>query len=134
MKRLIVITAALAMLALSHAQLISVTQPTEPAADIVAESIVEGCNAALKDRCDRVKNLWEMLWENDRATPAQILTALGTNARKVFQAAALARTDLEAVATLANTTPAALLGDAKYLSPKYAVTFWPDGRATLTNP
>jgi len=134
MKRLIVIITALAMLAFSHAQLISVTEPSVPAAEIVAEAIVEGCNSAVKDRCDRMKNMWSRLWENERATPAQVLTSLGTNARKVFQAAALARADLEAIATLANTTPTALLGDAKYLSPKYAVTFWPDGRATLTNP
>lgn len=134
MIRLIVITLSLAMLAASHAQLISVTVTSDPPAAIVAESIVDGCNAALKDRCDRIKNMWSMLWENERATPAQILAALGTNARKVFQAAALARSDLEAIAALANTTPAALLGDSKYLSPKFAVTFFPDGTAVLTNP
>lgn len=122
----------LACTVLAQAQLISVAAPTETPAALAAEAIVDGCNAALNDRVQRVKNLWETLWENDRATPAQILAALGTNARRVFQAAALARSDLEAVAALANTTPTALLGDAKYLTPKFPVTFFPDGRAVLT--
>lgn len=119
---------------LAQAQLISVAAPTETPAALAAEAIVDGCNAALNDRVQRVKNLWETLWENDRATPAQILAALGTHARRVFQAAALARSDLEAVATLAGKTPTELLGHAKYLTPKFPVTFFPDGTAVLTNP
>lgn len=129
---LLALTVSLIMLVMSHAQIISVTEPTEAPAQLVADAIVEGCNEALTDRVKRIKNLWETLWENERATPAQILAALGTNARKIFQAAALARADLEAVATLAGTTPTALLGDAKYLTPKAAVTFHADGRVTLT--
>lgn len=124
----------LACTSLAQAQLITVTDTIEPPAQLAAAAIVDGCNAALNDRVARVKNLWETLWENDRATPAQILSALGPNARRVFQAAALARADLEAVATLAGKTPTELLGDAKYLSPKFPVTFFPDGRAALTNP
>jgi hypothetical protein len=134
MIRSTLILASLACTALCSAQLITVSEPVEPPAQIVADAIFEGCNAALQDRVARIKNLWETLWENERATPAQILAALGTNARRVFQAAALARADLEAIAALANTTPTALLGDAKYLTPKFPVTFLPDGSAVLTNP
>jgi hypothetical protein len=126
------IALALTCVSLAQAQLISVSDPVDPPATLAAQAIVDGCNAALNDRVQRVKNLWETLWENDRATPAQILAALGTNARRVFQAAALARSDLEAVATLAGKTPTELLGHAKYLSPKYPVTFHADGRVTLT--
>jgi hypothetical protein len=134
MIRSTLILASLACTALCSAQLITVSEPVEPPAQIVADAIFEGCNAALQDRVARIKNLWETLWENERATPAQILVALGTNAHLVFQAAALARTDLEAVAELAGITPMALLGDAKYLTPKFPVTFFPDGSAVLTNP
>jgi hypothetical protein len=131
---LLTLSVTLVMLVVSHAQIIPVTESTQDPAQVVAEAIVQGCNAALHDRVSRIKNLWETLWENERATPAQILAALGTNARRVFQAAALARADLEAIAALANTTPTALLGDAKYLTPKFPVTFLPDGSAVLTNP
>jgi hypothetical protein len=115
-----------------HAQLITITQPHQ--AQEAAASIAAGCNDAIQERVLRLKNMWSTLWENERATPEQILAALGTNASKVFQAAALARTDLEAIATLAGTTPAILLGDAKYLTPKLAITFHQDGRVTLTTP
>lgn len=124
----------LACTSLAQAQLITVTDTIDPPATLAAQAIIDGCNAALLDRVARVKNLWETLWENERATPSQILTALGTHARRVFQAAALARSDLEAVAALAGKTPTELLGDAKYLTPKFPVTFFPDGRAVLTNP
>jgi len=131
---LLAVTVTLVMLVVSHAQIIPVTESTQDPAHVVAEAIAQGCNAALTDRVSRIKNLWETLWENERATPAQILAALGTNASKVFRAAALARTDLESIATLAGTTPAILLGDAKYLTPKLAITFHQDGRVTVTNP
>lgn len=131
---LLALTVTLVMLVVSHAQIIPVTEPTQDPAQVVAEAIVQGCNAALTDRVSRIKNLWETLWENERATPAEVLAALDVNARKIFQAAALARADLEAVATLAGTTPTALLGDAKYLTPKLPVTFHDDGRVTINHP
>jgi ABC-type branched-subunit amino acid transport system substrate-binding protein len=134
MPSLLAVTVTLVMLVVSHAQIIPVTEPTQDPSQVVAEAIVQGCNAALNDRVSRIKNLWETLWENERATPAHILAALGTNASKIFQAAALARADLEAIATLAGTTPTALLGHAKYLTPKLAITFHQDGRVTLTTP
>jgi hypothetical protein len=112
--------------------LIPTPETPEPIAHIVANAIIEGCNAAVKDRVERMKNLWETLWENDRATPAEILMALGTNAATIFQAAALARTDLEAIANLANTTSEALLGDAKYLTTAFPVTIENNGTAILS--
>ena len=134
MKTRLISLSILAVTSVGMAQLFGPVETVKPPAEVVAETIVEGCDAALKDRCERMKNLWSTLWENERATPAQILTALGTNARTVFLAAKAARDDLEAVAALAGKTPAGLLGDAKYLSPKLPVTFHSDGRVTLVSP
>ena len=101
------------------------------AAELAAGALIEGANAGLADRVARMKNLWETLWENPRATPAEILAALGTKAKTLFIAAARARTDLEQMAILAGTTAEALLGDVKYLTPKFAVDVHADGTVTL---
>lgn len=136
MKRLIfsVLFLTSVLLIASHAQLITVTPTSEPAAQVVAETIIDGCNSGLADRVARMQNMWSTLWENPRATPAEILAALGTKGKIIFQAAAQARADLTVMATLAGTTPEALLGDVKYLAPKQAVTIHSNGTVTLTNP
>jgi hypothetical protein len=134
MIRLTVTLTALAMLAISHAQLISVAAPTQTAAQIVAEAVIDGCNAGLNDRVSRMKNMWETVWDNPRATPPEIFAALGTKGRVVLLAAVQVRADLTALATLSGTTAEALLGDAKYLSPRYPVTIASDGRVTVTMP
>jgi hypothetical protein len=102
-----------------------------PAAEIVAQTLVDGVNAGLESRVSQMKNLWETLWENPRATPAEVLLALGTNAGKLFLAAVKARADLIEMATLAGTTAEQLLGDSKYLSPKFPVTVHANGTVTL---
>lgn len=113
--------------------LINLQSSETSVAQIVAHALIEGCNEAVKDRVSRIKNLWETLWENERALPAEILNALGSNATRVFQAAGLARNDLEAIAALANATAANLLGNEKYLTPALPVTYHADGTVTLTN-
>lgn len=111
-----------------------VATPPTPAEE-VAKALQEGVNAGLVDRVSRMKNLWETLWENPRATPAEILAELGPKGRTLFLAAAKARTDLEELATLAGTTATALLGDAKYLAPKLAVEINAEtGVVTLSAP
>jgi hypothetical protein len=112
--------------------LLFVIEQEEPdAAEVVAEALMEGANVGLADRVARMKNLWETLWENPRATPAEILAALGPKAKRLFQAAGQARADLEVMAGLAGKTTVELLGDAKYLTPKFPVTFHSDGTVTL---
>jgi|GEM_PF-2865253 len=103
----------------------------KPPAQIVADTLVDGVNSGLQDRIARFRNLWETLWENPRATPPEILAALGTNGVRVFQAAGAARADLDAIAAIAGTTTEALLGDAKYLTPKLPVVFSADGTVSL---
>jgi hypothetical protein len=105
------------------------TPPTP--AQHVAQLLINGVNEGLADRVNRMRNLWELLWQDPRATPAEILAELGTRATLLFQAASKARADLEAIAPLAGTDAATLLGDAKYLSPAAPVTFHADGKVTL---
>jgi len=107
----------------------AITPPT-PAQEVV-KALQEGVNAGLADRVSRMKNLWETLWENPRATPTEILAELGPKATTLFQVAGKARADLEEMAKLAGTTAEVLLGDAKYLTPAAPVTFHQDGTVTL---
>ena len=97
----------------------------------MVKALQEGVNAGLADRVSRMKNLWETLWENPRATPTEILAELGPKATTLFQVAGKARADLEEMAKLAGTTAEVLLGDAKYLTPAAPVTFHQDGTVTL---
>lgn len=108
-----------------------IEQAAPDPAVVAAEALIEGANVGLADRVARMKNLWQTLWENPRATPAEILAALGPRAKKLFQAAGQARADLEVMAGLAGKTTVELLGDAKFLTPKFPVTFHTDGTVTL---
>jgi len=110
-----------------------IEKPMPTPAEEVVRALEEGMNAAMLDRVARFKNLWETLWENPRATPAEVLAEWGPNAAKAFRLGALARADLEATAREAGTTAEALLGDAKYLTPKFEVTINHEtGFVTLT--
>jgi hypothetical protein len=105
--------------------------PEKTQAERIAEAIIAESNRHFPQRLDTFKNLWSMLWENDTATPADILAAWGTNAKLMFQAAGAERAWVTTLATALNTTPEALLGDTKYLTPAAPVTFHQDGTVTL---
>jgi hypothetical protein len=105
--------------------------PEKTQAERIAEAIIAESNRHFPQRLDTFKNLWSLLWENDTATPADILAAWGTNAKLMFQVAAAERTWIITLATALNTTPEALLGDAKYLTPAQPVTLHPNGTVTL---
>lgn len=124
----------LAFAGLVHAQtLIPETPPPPvPQGQRIADAMVADCNRLFAERIARFKNLWEQLWENPTATPAEILEGYGTRGKIMFQAAAAERTWITTIATALGTTPEALLGDAKYLTPAQPVTFHPDGTVTLT--
>ena len=105
--------------------------PEKTQAERIAEAIIAESNRHFPQRLDTFKNLWSLLWENDTATPAEILAAWGTNARLMFIAAAAERTWITTIATATSTTAEALLGDAKYLTPAQPVTFHANGTVTL---
>lgn len=105
--------------------------PEKTQAERIAEAIIAESNRHFPQRLDTFKNLWSLLWENDTATPAEILAAWGTHAKLMFQAASAERTWITTIAAATGTTPEALLGSDKYLHPAAPVTFHPDGTVTL---
>jgi hypothetical protein len=105
--------------------------PEKTQAERIAEAIIAESNRHFPQRLDTFKNLWSLLWENDTATPADILAAWGTNAKLMFQVASAERTWIITLATALNTTAEALLGGDKYLNPALPVTFHPNGTVTL---
>lgn len=105
--------------------------PEKTQAERVAEAIIAETNRHFPQRLETFKALWEQLWENPTATPAEILAAWGTNAKLMFQAAGAERTWITTIATATGTTAEALLGSDKYLNPALPVTFHPDGTVTL---
>lgn len=105
--------------------------PEKTQAERIAEAIIAESNRHFPQRLDTFKNLWEQLWENDTAPPADILAAWGTNARLMFIAAAAERTWITTIAAATGTTAEALLGSDKYLTPAQPVTVHPDGTVTL---
>lgn len=105
--------------------------PEKTQAERIAEAIVAEVNRNFAQRVKTFKSLWEQLWENDTATPAEILAALGTDARLVFVAAGSEANWFITVATAQGTTAEALLGDDKYLTVAAPVTFRTDGTITL---
>jgi hypothetical protein len=109
----------------------SIPPPEKTQAERIAEAIIAESNRHFPQRLDTFKNLWSLLWENDTATPADILAAWGINAKLMFQTAGAERAWITTIATALNTTPEALLGDAKYLTPALPVTLHPDGTVTL---
>jgi hypothetical protein len=95
--------------------------PPPPAPEItpakqVADAIIAESNRQFPQRLAVFKSLWEQLWENPSATPAQVLAEWGTNAKLMFQVAAAERQWIITVATALGKTPAEVLGDSKYLS------------------
>jgi hypothetical protein len=122
----------LSIAALLPGQLIPQPETPAPApAKVVADTLVDGVNAQLATRVAALKNLWETLWENPRATPAEILAELGPRGGLVLLAGSLAVDDLEACAAAAGTTATALLGDDKYLTTPVPITVGEDGTVTL---
>lgn len=105
--------------------------PEKTQAERIAEAIIAESNRHFPQRLETFKNLWSLLWENETATPAEILEAWGINAKLMFQAAGAERAWVTTIASALGTTPTELLGEAKYLNPASPVTFHPNGTVTL---
>lgn len=115
--------------------LIPVAQsPTPEPAEIVAQTIVDAVNAQVPIRVAALKNVWETLWENPRATPQEIFNELGPNGALVLLAGSLCVADLENIADAIGKTFAELVGDEKYYTTKHPVNVNQDGTVTVTMP
>lgn len=137
MKRILIILAVFTCaIAALHAQLITTAAPPPPtAAELAAASIVESINSEIQHRVSVHRTAWETLWENTRegATPAAILSALGTKAALVFQFSRANLEHIAACAALVGKTPADFI-ELKYLSSPRELVFHNDGTVTLAAP
>ena len=130
--RIILIIAALCALAFPFVaqDLIPVSKPTTTAAQQLADSIVSTLNDELKRRIAVHRQCFDVIWKDTRATPAQILAALGTNAKLVFLTSAENKAHLTHLATLVGKTLDDFL-PAEYQTTPQAVTLHDDGTVTL---
>lgn len=137
MKKLIT-ALAVALTALVAAQeLIPTAAPeTKTPAQVVAESLIDGMNGALKSRIDSRRVLWETTWENPRATPHEIVAALGNKAALIFASAGLEADMLAQIAAARGVTVAQLIGAANVktltVPAGWAATLNQDGTVSLS--
>lgn len=132
--KLALITLAVFTLAIAalHAQLIApaITSPTT--AELAAQSVIDAVNAEIIQRVKVHQICWQTIWQNQRpgATPAAVLSALGTKAALVF---AFANENLEHIgrcAQMVGKTRADFISDADCIPP-LPFTVQSDGRVTL---
>lgn len=111
--------------------------PQDSTATVVAKAIIEAVNDQPGKRVTALRNVWDMLWENDRegASPQEVFDALqevqGGAGALVLLAGSLAVQDLENIANHTNTTFESLVGDAKYYTTPRTIIINPDGSVTV---
>lgn len=112
-------------------ELIPTTPPPEKtAAEKIADSIVETLNGEIKHRVEVHKQLVDVLWHDERATPDAILAALGTKAKLLFQVSAANKAHLTTLAALVGKSIDDFL-PAEYQTPPLAFTIHNDGTVTI---
>lgn len=92
----------------------SVVTPT-PYAELVAQNIIDVINFEIARRVLVQKDTWTSLWENPKADPTDIITALGSNIATVFAVATENCEHINRSAQAVGKTVGDYL-DAKYLS------------------
>jgi len=80
-----------------------------PAAQSIALSLLEKINKQLDIRVQAHKGMWSDFWQNNDATPEEILTAMGTNAHLMLGSAVESIRHIDEVAKLAGKTAADFL-------------------------
>ena len=87
-------------------------------------------NDQLRQRIAVHKQVYDVLWNDTRATPAEILAALGTNAKTIFTVSQANKAHLTAIASLMGKTIDDLV-PVKYQNPPVAITIHDDGTVTI---
>lgn len=129
MKRLFILLALCSLL--SAQELIPTTPPPEKtAAEKIADSLIETMNAEVKHRVEIHKQIFDVVWHDERATPQQILAALGTKAKLLFQVSAANKAHLQTLATTVGKTLNDFL-PAEYQTPPLPFTIHNDGTVTI---
>jgi hypothetical protein len=109
-----------------------ITIPTNepPAAQRIALELLGKINAQIDSRVQAHKGMWSDFWQNNAATPEEILTAMGTNAHLLLGSATESVRHIDAVAQLAGKTAADFL-EPEEINGLRPMTANPDGTVTL---
>jgi hypothetical protein len=109
-----------------------ITIPTNepPAAQRIALELLGKINAQIDSRVQAHKGMWSDFWQNNAATPEEILTAMGTNAHLLLGSATESVRHIDAVARLAGKTAADFL-EPEEINGLRPMTANPDGTVTL---
>jgi hypothetical protein len=83
------------------------TQP--PAAQRIALDLLGKINSQIESRVQAHKGMWSDFWQNNDATPEEILHAMGTNAHLLLGSATESVRHIDEVAGLAGKTAADFL-------------------------
>lgn len=104
------------------------TQP--PAAQRIALSLLEKINSQIDSRVQAHKGMWSDFWQNNEATPEEILAAMGTNAHLMLGSAIESVRHIDEVAKLAGKTAADFL-EPEEINGLRPMVANPDGTVTL---
>lgn len=89
--------------------LITIPSNEPPAAQRIALELLGKINAQIESRVQAHKGMWSDFWQNNAATPEEILAAMGTNAHLMLGSAIESVRHIDAVAQLAGKTAADFL-------------------------
>jgi hypothetical protein len=101
-----------------------------PAAHRIALSLLEKINGQLDSRVQAHKGMWSDFWQNNDATPEEILAAMGANAHLLLGSATESVRHIDEVAKLAGKTAADFLEPEEIAGLRPMVTN-EDGTVTL---
>ena len=104
---------------------------TKTPAQFAADNITATLNAQLKSRVVAHVKLHDYFWNNDTATPAEILTALGDKAALFLACAAENLEHLTKLAGLVGKQLSDFLPDSNW-QPKAPLTVHADGTVTIS--
>jgi hypothetical protein len=110
---------------------IVVPPPPAPPIESVASDFLESINSAVGMVSKVHRNSWDTFWHNPTYTPEQLSAALGTRAKRVFEASAANISFLSTLETLGNHPAGAIL-TPEYSTPPRAFTINDDGTVTIT--
>jgi hypothetical protein len=110
--------------------LINLPTNQPPAAQRIALSLLEKINGQLESRVQAHKGMWSDFWQNNDATPEEILAAMGTNAHLMLGSAIESVRHIDEVAKLAGKTAADFL-EPEEINGLRPMVANPDGTVTL---
>ena len=110
--------------------LITIPSNEPPAAQRIALELLGKINAQIDSRVQAHKGMWSDFWQNNAATPEEILTAMGTNAHLMLGSAIESVRHIDEVAKLAGKSAADFL-EPEEINGLRPMVANPDGTVTL---